>query len=159
MISSYDKDHAKKTLEFISSEEFNSILWFYTKLKDTKTRTDRLLELQKWRMDKYKTVEEVRKYIFSLKDTIEKQALVISELNDRNSMLANFIVRTAINDKIKATDMIELSDWYSDRFDKLMEQVGVQEEKTKEKFPANIIDATIKALKEPEYWYDYNEQF
>ena len=61
-------------------------------------------------MDKYKTVEEVRKYIFSLKDTIEKQALVISELNDRNSMLANFIVRTAINDKIKATDMIELSD-------------------------------------------------
>lgn len=153
----YEQESAKKVLTYLCSEEFVEVQKFYSQLKSKDERQKRIEKLQQWRLDKYKTVEEVRKYIFSLKDTIEKQAIVIQELSDRNTMLADFVVKHAINDKISAKDMIEISDWYTDRFAKLMEKVWVQEEKTKEKYNHDIIDSTIKALKEPEYWYDYED--
>jgi len=155
MASSYELDYAKKMLQYLSSDDFVEVEKFYSQLKSTEKRAEYIKKLQEWRLDKYKTVEEVRKYIFSLKDKIEKQATVIDWLNNRNSMLAEFIVKNAINDKISAKDMIELSDWYSERFGKLMEVVWIQEEKTKEKYNHEVIESTIKALKEPDYWYEY----
>lgn len=155
-ISTYEADYAVKTIAFLQSEDFKKVLELYKVLDSKEKIQEYVKKKQEWWLDKFKTTEEVQKYIFSLKKSLEKQELVIAELSRRNEQMSNFIIAHSLGDKIKTSDILELTDWYKEAFDRLQEKIGIKS--VEEWIDRDEIDNAIKLLKEPQYQdYDYYE--
>lgn len=103
-------DETVNVIQFLQSPDLAKVLELY-KILDSKEKIQEYVKKKQegW-LDKFKTTEEVQKYIFSLKKSLEKQELVIGELSRRNEQMAQFIIAHSLGDKIKTSDLLELTD-------------------------------------------------
>lgn len=142
-------DETVNVIQFLQSPDLAKVLELY-KILDSKEKIQEYVKKKQegW-LDKFKTTEEVQKYIFSLKKSLEKQELVIGELSRRNEQMAQFIIAHSLGDKIKTSDLLELTDWYKESMESLQIKIGVKS--VEESVNRDEIDNAIKLLKEPHY--------